>query len=365
MNRREFLAGAVAVIANGNGSMTDVTLIRPPTGAYDPASRHTAPGVYVDGSPISLTATATLQAASSRVPNNIALKNPTPDPIEINEINFHGHSAGLSIEGGAIGFKLELANVGSVSDNFVPMWLFDRSTQLYTGETIQDVQAETPDNLAETNFTWKLKTPLYLLPGETLTASFAHYGLIPEDITVDITYRGRVIVGHPRPATRVMPFIAVWQGDSIDLSFVTAEADTLVTAETDSTENDLINSQNESVTVNKMVGRLLTLPNQTDGTQLSDQVQPIIDQIFDVNLRTSHGFELTKDFFPFRLVFAVEDRSFPGGFTLHPGDYVMAQVRASQNGIAPLNVDDTLYWPTIITPVIPQIALIGERTVTL
>lgn len=363
MDRREFLQFASLGVAQ---MATDVSIIRPPTGIVNARQMQAPVEAYIDGSPISLIASVTLQANSSDSPNIAALKNPTPHPIEISEIRFHANSDSYALSCAVIGAKFQLGGATAISDAYVPLWLFDQSRQLTFGESFQ-YAAGRPDFNSEAEYVWRLNTPLLILSGEVFNVSFQHYGLLPDDVQVDVTYGGRVLVGHPLPRTRVVPFVSFWQGNSLDLTFATTDPfPTLDTVETDSTELDLVNSSSSRVTLHKLTGRLVTVNSNESNTSFSDEVQPIIDSMFNVDVRSSKGYEVTQGLVPFRLMFARDTRAFDGHFILDPGDYIIARVVADQGAVAPhVTAGPVNNWPTIVSPVVPQIGLIGERTVGL
>ena len=355
MKRRDFLKGVTLMGFN-------VSAARPPTGIVQARQLHAAQTSYSDGCPITLNATVDLASGVTASPNVAALKNPTPFPIEINEIRVHAQSVNPALSDAAIGIKLELPNYGPIVDAFTQPWLLDQSVQLYQGESNQ-VQTTGITIESEADYVWKLATPLLILPGETLVPTMQNYGLFTDDVTVDITYTGRVLTTTGIPRRRMLPYVNTWQGDSLDIS-IFAAAPTNATLETDSTEQDLKNGAEEPVIIRKITGRLVSLSNTTDNTSFSDEVQPIIDSMFSISLRTSHGYDITAgQFIPFRQLFGRDTRDFDCDIVLDPGEYLIAQVVADQGAYTGIDIGGTTYYPTLLTPVTPQIGMICEREV--
>lgn len=351
--------------------MTDISKIRPAQGVVPAAPIQSQPDNYHDGDPIVLFAEATIQAGSTEIVNAVSLRNPTSHPIEVSEIRLHGESVSAAMAAGIVGVKFILPGNVGVSDDFIPFWMFDRSEQLVIGESFADFASQVTTDSSEADYVWRLRTPLLLMPGEILTPEVDHAGLIQDDIEFIITYNGRVRVGIPIPTTRIVPFVATWQAPSIDFDYVAADYDPNSandnTIENASPENTLINSSDSPVTIHRITGRLLTESDTADGAEVfSDEIQPIIDMLINVNMQTSYGYQITRDFIPFRLLFARDTRDFECSLPLNPGDYLLAEIQATQGDIVPFdNGDDTFTFPTFLSPMTPQIGMVGEREVPL
>lgn len=349
--------------------MTDISKIRPPTGIVPPNGLPAQQGSYKDGSPIALYASARVEANDQNTPAVLALRNPTPYPIEISEIRLHSSVnavAGTVLLPGAVPgmFGAQIAVGGiPISEDFVPTWLYDNSEQALHGETLLQTAGPATDPRYASFYKWRLSSPMLVLPGEVVNVGFINYGLTGTPMQCAALLTGRVVVGHPLPGSRVLPYVAGWANAQIDTTPWTGGDTTPI--EVDSTENDLRNKSNESVIIRKLTGRLL-LPFQSKNAIGSDAQQPIDDMLFDFAGRTSAGYELTKDFIPFRLFFGADTRAFPAcALVLDPGDYIMAQVRATLRNITPYVDGMTNYYPPFLTPVIPQIGMVGERLVAI
>ena len=313
----------------------DISKRRPPTGVVPGPPLHTQADNYRDGDPIVLFGQVTLSSGSSELVNAISLKNPTPHPIEIHEIRFNGHSVSLAMAAGIVGARFALPGDLGVSDNFIPWWLFDRSEQLHYGESVQENSSQIPDDISEADYVWRLHTPLLILPGEILTPNLQHNGLIAADIACTITYNGRVRVGMPIPSSRVIPFIAVWNAPSIDFAYLVSQysagGPNDFTVDSESPENALINSSDSVVVIRRLTGRLMTENQGNNNTIFSDEIQPIIDMLVNVQMQTSYGFQIVRDFTPVRLLFARDTRDYELYLPLQPGEYLLAQIQATAN----------------------------------
>lgn len=325
--------------------------------APQPPHLFTPPDAYSDGSPIFLSGSVKLRSGNNGAPNTAALRNPTPHYIEISEIRFNtkveDFNCGIGIAGVSLLISFDGQTSYPITNGYVPLWSFDKSENLLIGEYAGGNPRGGPGNQSVSSYVWRLRNPIQIPPGGIIIPDFKHFGLTVADITMWIGYAGRVIVNAPT-ARPIVPYVAFYDTKAVDTNFLDNQA----TVDYESTELDLINNSTEIVHVHTLTGRLLTVNSAF--SDISDEVQPMIDPMCFVRLRTSKGYEITKDYVPFRLLFARDTRAFPCDIILDPNDQILAQVQLMPNGVY---TDNAGAYPSIVAPLSAHIAMIGERSI--
>lgn len=205
------------------------------------------------GTPISLTATGTVKAGSVAGVNADALVSPYGLPMEIHEIKWLLSAPTNQIIGAGVGCSFELGDY-KITNGYVPINAFCKSMLLipvggdFTDLSMNSTNGEEVQTTPSyANFVWRLKTPIFVPAGAVLLPKFQHRNLIPDDVTIQITYSGTVLPANHRPKKLTLPWVAYWAADGVD--YVTALAQA-------SLESDLVNPYNTPLHVQRFVGRI-------------------------------------------------------------------------------------------------------------
>lgn len=262
---------------------------------------------YRDGSPIHLTAVATLQSNTSGAGvNAVALKNPTNLPMEIYEIKFLLKSTG-AIAGHSVGCKLSMGNV-PLTGGFVPIFSFGNCT--YTlREAVGILQSNT-----YVSHTMRLSRPLYVPAGGAVIPSFHHKGYTQEDITVRISYSGRNLPADYRPKRLFVPYVAAYSSKSFNSFSTVADSD-------NSTETDLLNPFDVPLRIERFVGRMGLFDNspnsENEAYVVGDVMIPdVLARYTTVRMVDSNGNQIIRDYTSFANAFNFSTRAWEVNFEL-------------------------------------------------
>lgn len=320
-------------------------LLKPRTGIMLPAvadvprrgrSHWTQAGAF-RGRPIHLTATCIVSPSASGSPNNQALHSPVLSPIEIHDIKFAFSipipgAANLvnflASDGGSILCQLSL-NDEPLTNNYVPIWSFDESTNIVNEQTNGYTSgAGTAESPYETNvygeFVWHLPRALYLRPADQLNVSFQNLGQQAIAATCRISLSGCVLENTTDPKTRILPYMSTY------LSKVFSEQG--VADEDQSTETALANITNDEVHLQKLTGRVdnFAVSGVTAADHFDDPnywnslvVNTDLGAALLVQAYTGRGTQLIPYNSTFRDLFGPA-RALPIGGVLEPGDYIIA-----------------------------------------
>ncbi len=287
------------------------------------------------GRPIHLTATCVVAPSSSGSPNNQALHSPVLSPIEIHDIKFAFSlplpgAANLvnylAADGGSILCQLAL-NDEPITDNYVPIWSFDESTNIVNeqtnGATLGAGSAANPystTNYGE--FTWHLPRALYLRPADQFNVSFQNLGQQAIPATCRVSLSGCVLENTTDPKTRILPFVSTYVSKVFALDSGDSDA---------STETDLANTTNDVINLHKLTGRVDNNPltgavasaHFDDSTTLAGTSVVDLGLAIFVQMYTGRGTQLVPYNSTFRDLFGPA-RAVPISGTLQPGDYIIA-----------------------------------------
>jgi len=265
--------------------------------------------------PLHLTAIATVPSNADAGVNAIALQNPLGLPMEILEIKWALQAVGVTggncpgLTGGTIACKLDLGKI-PITNGHVPVW--SMCPGRFVGREIALIDgAAASDGLprAACEYAWKLPRPLYVPAGAILVPTFHHRGLIQDDVAVRISYSARNLIAGASPSKRLaIPWAAAFTSKNFTVFSATADAD-------GSHETDLVNPHDETVFLQRFVGRVGsfefgTTPTVPPSVFSSDTLDP--DFAYDLlrlRMRSSLGFPLVRDPLRFNAVFDPTTRS--------------------------------------------------------
>ena len=253
----------------------------------------------VPSSPLHLTASTVLQSNSPGGVNSISLKNPLSTPMEIMEIKFsiQGPIPSTNVPvilGGTVACKLDMGQI-PLTNGFVPMWSFGRSTSLSFEEV-----GDNNTLMATSEFSWQLPRPLYVPAGAVVTPTFQHLGLIQGSVTARISYSARSLPAGTPPSGRLaVPFAASYMSKSFDMN---------VAGATNSVETDLTNPFAEPLYLQRFTGRVAVLINSIQSAT-ETTVPSAAGQCFNIRMVDSVGRPIVRSFAPFSQVFSAVTRS--------------------------------------------------------
>lgn len=269
------------------------------------------------GIPTLLSSTINLNSGGTGTFDAGKLSVPFKVPMLIDEIRWSVRLKDAAADiarsnGGAlIRCKLTLGEL-ELTNGFIPIWLFGGTTQDDVEQTGTIVSAT--DEAFYSHFRWKLPRPLFVGAGNALRAYAMRGADARSPGKVTIAYAGRVFPEAQRPK-------------EIDVPWVTAYLATVGAATGTSGTLDLHNPFHQPLHVQKFVGRILSTAN---ATQAFDDVAAGYDD-FEIQLRTSSGYQIIKDFVPFYSVFDWNRRAWTIGKELPPREHYLLQF---QGGVA-------------------------------
>lgn len=243
LNRREVIAGGAALgLAACGPSMFASSL----------ETDEMAAPVRL-GTPISLTASGIVQNSSVAGVNADALRSPYGLPMEIHEIKWLLSAPTNQVIGAGVGCYLELGDY-KLTNGYVPINAFCKAILMILrggnlvdysmGNTNGEEIGTTP---SWANFVWRLKNPIFVPAGAVLLPKFQHRNIIPDNISVQITYSGTVLPANYRPKKLTLPWVSYWAGNGV--AYNTASSQT-------SLESDLVNPWDTPVITQRFVGRM-------------------------------------------------------------------------------------------------------------
>lgn len=253
---------------NDAGDMRDAGADTLAKGASGAASDNggNIPPEYM-GDPIFLSASTVLSSGSSlQTPNQEALRNPFPFVVEVCEIRFLLTTV-LSTTGyvapnpynspaGNVGVILSLSGETiTQAANGIPINLLCPGQQLNAesvayGSAAGNTLASFVGAFAG-SYRLVLKTPIKLLPNELLDVQLSSLGVLNSSVTVQVSYLGRTRADLPIPDKRVLPYFASFNADSL-YQPTTGDAPNVVVSK----ETDLQNVFDQSIRINRFVGRI-------------------------------------------------------------------------------------------------------------
>lgn len=241
-----------------------------------------------------------------------------------------------------------------ITRGFVPVWHLCKSdnnaADLASGAIgILGNTAESPT----TSATWNFSSPIYLKPGESISASAMHTGVLSAALNISLSFFGRRVQSR-QPNSHRLPYVFYWTSKAF------AATDNLIdTTPGGALKNDL----DRDLVVERITGRTPTNIQQStfgfffDGDDTDVAEMTVFPGIFDLSLRMSlsQSRQMIRDFTPFWSVFGLNN-AWETGFILKPGDYVIASVQHVPIS-TPLNTA-TNYYQTA-----GSVALLSSREV--
>lgn len=311
------------------------------------------PSLFTD--PVHLTAIATVNPGAIASPNTLALQNPSGGPMEILEIKFlMQYNAGVAsplADGAHLGVELRLGDY-SITNGFVPMWLFGRSIasfgniSLSANEYMSDEQSQTSQNNTYNVYNWKLPTPIYVPPGGVLAPRFQFRGQISFPITARISYGCRTLRGDYKPPKRYkLPWLAFYASKTFDVGGA---------KDTDaSQEADLINPFDTPLELTQFVGRTTEF-NVANSFNIDSFVPDFPSRLLQLTMADSRGNPVIKNLTSFGNAFSTVTKSWDVRGRLPPHQfYLVSLVKQAP----PIQIPSTWYG-------IANIGMAGTREVS-
>lgn len=296
----------------------------------NPAARWEGDSMQFVGEPIVLTAKALVTPAADGLPNLASLTNPYQTPMELLEVRFSVYpvntGAFTKLTGQGLTVKGDLGKI-AVVDAGVPISGFgsyrDTSYACNTGSFVRLGSV----NNSVSNYTWRLKYPLYIPGGTTLNLKFSSTSQAPVDAQVYVTYHCRVMKRTYRPKRLIVPWVTSFNSKAFEIS---------ATATTDdgaaSSELDLVNPFGVDLEIARLIGSFTTIYQAgASGGALPLEVENLAQSwVYTyLNMRSSQGDDLVFTETPFAALWPAAWRSWdlPDGVLLNPGEWLKLTLR--------------------------------------
>jgi len=296
----------------------------PPTPKPIPPPRVALPGQ--PGQPVTLVGGVTLNPGDSSEVNTDAFLNPTHFPLEVRELKWglatpSAVYTGSLFSGFTVDATLRLGPVGRDAagvDQFealtaapVPLTLLGRCVDPGLESVVQT-------QIVGAGSVVTLDEPLYIPPGQGLSARFGHRNLFAAPITATLAVSGKLV--DKMPAKRAVPYWApflppaysqVGSGNTTDLVRV-------------STERDLANLTGGPLRVRRITGRIGVYTASALYTLLSDNGDgTFFAKLLQItSMRASNGCVIVKDAMPFGAVFPAWTLALESPFVMQPKSYI-------------------------------------------
>lgn len=266
----------------------------------------------------------------SAVPNE-QLANPFEIPIEVLAIRMRAYpivtdsNNAVRVTGSGVKVKFDIGDVPVASD--IPINLFGGVRETYeNGQTIKTLDTDTVVAYPCT-YDWKLKYPLFIPPGKTLSAVFTPIGINQLPVRVDVIYICRTWdVTRPLPKRVKAPWASSFESKSF-------RNEASVPAETSvSNALDVLNPFAVPLELDFIGGRCAALSLSTSFAAYTDIVyeDPLLYRHIrsTIRMRSSRGFDLIRTPVPFEGVFPAGWRGWdvPQGWQMSPQEYYRVQV---------------------------------------
>jgi hypothetical protein len=261
------------------------------------------------GIPIHLYGSVTVTPNSSAAVNGVALKNPNPGPMLINEIKFMISGASLALQsmsGGGLRCRLDMGKI-PLSNGSIPLWLYGR---------VENLTQE--GNSRFMTFKWKLPRPIFVPSGAAIIPTFYHAG-IPGDtpVVASVAYGGRAFGPDFSPRKIYLPYVAGYTTKIFDIDESTADT---------SSETDLVNQFDTPLVVDRITGRIDSLTTNNTQDDYVANLYPAAVELVTLRMWDSLGNSIVRSYTPLYTVCHGVMRSWQldGKVTLPPGAYYIA-----------------------------------------
>lgn len=292
---------------------------------------------------------------------NVALSNPDGMPMELLEVRFRLvpqssiTTQNVGVTGLGLGVKMDLGKV-AVVDSYVPVGDLgtSRDSYEYQQAVFSDPDSATP-RAFPTTYGWRLKYPLLIPGGATLSCVLRSLGQSSYPLLVDVAYIARTWdMRRPLPTHTRVPWVSSYESRVF-------EYETGIAAKQDqSGQLDIINPFDAQLEIARFGGRLSYLVNYTRALGadyvLEDPVT-MRDVFGTFRMRSSRGFDIVGNPSAFGVAFPYSWRSWDMGdkWLMSPREYYT------------VNIDTAAITDTVTAPYIGQmqysIGLTGYRSV--
>jgi hypothetical protein len=307
------------------------------------------PAQKYQGSPVHLTAIATVPASANAGGNSQALHNPVNVPILIRGFKF-GFNTQIVVpatnyvlpyaSGAALSISIDL-NGEAFTKDFIPIWALGPCTNL-TNEQLSGQKASSGNAYIYGEYIWTFRSPLLVLPTDQLNFAFQQTGQVSNPLNARISAYGKTASQLTKVTRRILPYAAAYSSKVFQAPFGNAvDSDS-------STEQDLWNQTDQFVRLQRFVGRMDLWTTSASTSQSAQHVEGPLRQgagltgqinaddvaanLMSCQLFTGHGNPITPYPALFRTVFAGPTRSWElNDAEIAPGDYYICSLSLAAN----------------------------------
>src|SRR3990172_7545471 len=267
--------------------------------------------------PIILTAGVSIPLGGTAEPETSRLQNPFGTPMLIDEIRFDSNASSDDAITNHLQTVFAQFHPGRVplSNGYVPITSY--------GKILDPRINNMAGSTSGISLTWRLPRPLYVAPTEFLIPRFYYDRTIPDLIsgyfnnpaTIYVTYVARTLPSDAkRPDNLPIPWVAYFRSGPQPI--------TAGISEWFSRESDLVNSMNENLKLQRMIGRALFIDHATP------KVRDIMSTLNStVKITDSFGSIVVRDPTPFTHLFQMPGRAWTIDSLLPPKGFFLAEVR--------------------------------------
>lgn len=291
--------------------------------------------------PILCGSTVLAQPGSPTPFENNQLSNPNGMPMELLEVRVRltpqptKADSFQSVTGMAVNIKMMLGQA-SVVDESSPVSMFsgvrdtfENSTQMYGNQDDATIL------VFPTEYSWRLRNPLFIPAGSVLSATATPAGQSPYPIKVDILYICRSWdVSKDLPKVVRVPWVATYQSKSFNYLPVA-----LATSGEDVSPNlEIVNPFGVPLELTRLCGRVSFTQTQAANGALApigEEIADVRQRLARVRIRSSRGFDVIRTPTLFGSVFPLNNRAWevPHKWNLSPQEYYSVRINYAKNDI--------------------------------
>jgi hypothetical protein len=303
LSRREVVIGgaAVTVGCQCGPSQFDDALVPVAHWPEEEPMTAPAPASLPYTNPLVLYGSVTVNPNTDGAVPNPSLSNPNGEPMELLEVRFRivpqNKSGSASIipaaMGLGLGVKMDLGKA-AVVDSYVPVGDLGTSRDSYESQLgVYSAAAFGPApgvQSLQNMYGWRLKYPLFIPGGSTLSCVLRPMGQNAYPVNVDVAYICRTWDPRkPTPTTVKVPWVTSYESKS------SVYQDSAVAVQHQSSQLDIVNPFDAMLELARFGGRVSMLVN-TSGLAFGDSVleDPTTyrDVLATIRMRSSRGFDI-------------------------------------------------------------------------
>lgn len=298
--------------------------------------------------PVHLSASLVVPSGGNGSVQQLSLKNPMGQDMEILEIKFEV-SCLLSSGGGTGGLAGSVAcemylGTEKITNGSVPLWNFCRAENL-GDELMIDTNGSALVPGVFQALSWRLPRPLFIPAGASISANFTNLGIVAGSVNVRIGVSARSTFVQPKRV--YIPWIA---------GYTTRAFNPISAAGSDVTPTTaLVNPHSETVYLQRFTGRVISI--DASKNVFASFPYSIGGQSLTLKIIDSYGRPIVRNFTPFDSVFSPLTASWDmdNGAALDPQSYYTATFKKSATSYSGANANIAAQG---------QISLVGWREKT-